>query len=746
MNEERCINCFTPLEGAAVCPHCGYTQSDYAPEPYCLRPGVVLRRRYILGRAMGHGGFGVTYAGFDTTLNIRVAVKEYFPMGLALRNAAVSNDVHCFPTEDAQKYFDLGLRKCLHEVQSLAQLDDIPGVVRAKDYFQENNTAYIIMAFVKGVTLRNYLLRLPRTPTFGEALDLLGPVGAALEQIHARRFVHRDVSPDNIMITPQGKPMLLDFGAVKTVAEGGSRTRTPIIKRGFSPIELYSPDGKIGPWSDVYAYCATLYFFITRKTLPEPMDRLSGDTAEADLRPFVPADRLPALLAGLAVQPEDRCQDMASLLEALGCRDHGPAPGRTTKAPETVPPTGKAEPGTETTRQTEERITETRKAETHTADPRKKSPRNSLGRAPAAEKKKKAAAVLAAVLALAVLLTLKNVSFKKKEPRVLRDPYDAGGSEYVFRIEQCGKADVVGVEFLDSLEAKPAKGARDVSKGNDRSVWMWTEPAEGGSVLYIAAEGGVIADSGCSYLFGGYAQWTGEINESCSFRNLRYVHFNGVFDTSRVTDMTGLFSGCQSLESVDLSSLDTGGVTNMAGMFQNCTSLTEPDTGHIDTSGATNLRQMFYQCSSLASLDLSGFDTSRATDMTEMFRGCSSLAALDFSGFDTSRVRDMEGMFQGCGALASLDLSGFDTSQVRDMKNMFMGCTGLASLDLSGFDTSRVESMACMFFMCSSLQSLDLTSFSSDSLTSAKDMTRDVLCEVLVDHDKFKEAWFTLPF
>ena len=322
MKYANCINCFAQLNGDAICARCGFDNGAYVPEPHHLPPGSLLRDRYMIGKALGQGGFGITYAGFDTNLNRRVAIKEYFPEGTVWRDSTQTAIVSCYTSESVRERYSTGIHKCMNEAQSLAMLDDIPGIVRVLDYFKENNTAYIIMEFVEGVTLKAFLKQLPARMTFPQAVELLSPVGKALEEVHRRGFVHRDISPDNIMIDPNGKPKLLDFGAVKMVTPGGSATENPVVKRGFSPIEMYSTTGRIGPWSDVYAYCATLYYMLTGKAAQEPMDRMERDTLGADLAGILPPAQRSVLESGLALQPNQRYQGMPELLAALtSCRN-----------------------------------------------------------------------------------------------------------------------------------------------------------------------------------------------------------------------------------------------------------------------------------------------------------------------------------------------------------------------------------------------------------------------------------------
>ena len=324
MNYTNCINCFTPLNGNAVCQQCGFDHSTYAPQSHHLPPGTLLRNRYLIGKALGQGGFGITYAGFDINLTRKVAIKEFFPEGTVWRDSKLTTSVSCYNDASFQERYDVGIRKCMNEAQSLARLDDIPNIVRVLDYFKENNTAYIIMEFVEGVTLKAFLRQQSHTMSFQQAVKLLSPVGTALQEIHRRAFVHRDISPDNIMICPNGKTKLLDFGAVKTVAPDGSATINLVVKRGFSPIEMYSTTGKIGPWSDVYSYCATLFYIISKSKVDEPLERMGHDSLGEKLANLVLPAQRSVLEKGLALQPYQRYQNMSELLAALDAHHADP--------------------------------------------------------------------------------------------------------------------------------------------------------------------------------------------------------------------------------------------------------------------------------------------------------------------------------------------------------------------------------------------------------------------------------------
>ena len=318
MQNTSCIKCFQPLNGNNVCPHCGCDNTAYQPKASYLPAGTVLQGRYTVGLVLGEGGFGITYAGFDTQLERRVAIKEYFPAGCVSRDAEKSLQVTCSEAEDMRSLFEIGKQKALQEARSLARLDDIGDIVRVLDFFPENRTAYIIMEYVEGKTLRRYVKELGGTIGFDQLIDMLMQVMRALKDVHTRGFVHRDISPDNIMVTPRGQMKLLDFGAVKQLTdESGEYTQNVIVKRGFSPLELYSTADLIGPWSDVYSMCATIFFLVCGKKPQEPIERMKYDTAPDMLRDKVNPQYSAVMLKGLAVQEDQRYRNMGELIDAL---------------------------------------------------------------------------------------------------------------------------------------------------------------------------------------------------------------------------------------------------------------------------------------------------------------------------------------------------------------------------------------------------------------------------------------------
>lgn len=283
--------------------------------------GYHLNQKYEIRKVLGEGGFGITYLARDIVLDLDVAVKEYYPSGLVMREITNGCTVLSF-TGDKQEYFRMGREKFIQEAQALGRLSGQPGIVSVKDYFQANNTAYIVMEYLQGETLRDYLNRTGGQLTVEETLQLLEPVVKSLMIVHQIGLVHRDISPDNIMLLQNGKVKLLDFGAARDISINGERSLSVMLKPGYAPEEQYRSRGKQGPWSDVYALCATIYRCVTGKLPDESMERMYKD----ELKPvsfYVGIDPQvnQAIMQGLAVHMEDRLQNAEMLYKALYQKD-----------------------------------------------------------------------------------------------------------------------------------------------------------------------------------------------------------------------------------------------------------------------------------------------------------------------------------------------------------------------------------------------------------------------------------------
>ena len=266
---------------------------------------------------LGHGGFGITYAAHDQILKVRVAVKEYLPRQLATRGEG-RTQVSVFSGEARQQY-DYGLRKFMEEAQSVARFAHHPNVVSARDYFAANGTAYMVMEYVEGVTLKEYLAKKGGRISFEEARGIMMPVMDALREVHQAGMLHRDISPDNIYITTSAQVKILDFGAARYFAGEQSKSLSVILKSGYAPEEQYRSSGKQGAWTDVYAVGATLYKALTGKTPPDALDRLAEDTLAPPSRlgVAIPPAAEQALLQALAVNAGRRLQSMGEFQQAL---------------------------------------------------------------------------------------------------------------------------------------------------------------------------------------------------------------------------------------------------------------------------------------------------------------------------------------------------------------------------------------------------------------------------------------------
>ncbi len=320
MEFKRCYNCMRELDApGAVCPHCGFDNtSDLRKQPgHMLKCGTILDGRYVVGRSLGQGGFGITYIGYDLRLDIPVCIKEYYPEGAAMRTLPHSGIVYWGTSENAQGLKE-GRQSFVREAQKADKLRDLKHIVSVWAVFYENETAYIVMDYIEGETLGDRLVRTQKLLGERECTMLMAPVMQDLEQAHARGIIHRDIKPDNLMYTLAGQLMLLDMGAAKDLAASTQRTSSMTsvraVSQGFSPLEQYRAKGMIGPWTDVYAMCATIYYCTTGRVLPTPMDRISGIKVDYS---SLTAPFAAVLEKGLAVKPEDRCQSMQALLEEL---------------------------------------------------------------------------------------------------------------------------------------------------------------------------------------------------------------------------------------------------------------------------------------------------------------------------------------------------------------------------------------------------------------------------------------------
>ena len=297
------------------CSACGKDISEYRQLPHTLKLGSMLNSRYLVGGVIGEGGFGITYIGLDTLLQFRVAIKEFFPNGMVNRNNTVSDEVMSISTETAKELFSKSRENFLREARTLAKFTNESGIVAVRDFFEENRTVYIVMEYLDGITLKNYLNQVGTISAYN-TVCLLMPVFHSLKKIHEKNLIHRDISPDNIMLVDE-EVKLLDFGAAREFAD--ERSLSVMLKHGYAPMEQYRRHGTQGAWTDVYAICATMYKCITGKIPPDAPDRVFEDDLKmpSELGISIEPAFEEVLRHGLAVRPEDRIQSIDELLEEL---------------------------------------------------------------------------------------------------------------------------------------------------------------------------------------------------------------------------------------------------------------------------------------------------------------------------------------------------------------------------------------------------------------------------------------------
>lgn len=293
------------------CPHCGYVPRSDVSQDYTLRPGTILHGKYVVGTPLGQGGFGITYIGWDLAMDTKVAIKEYFPSGQAGRNFTDGSLVW-YRSPQAESARSDGKESFLREARKMNRVQDIPQVVRIRNLFQQNETAYIVMEFVAGKTLKQHV-DIHGPLSWEQAKAIVFPTVKALEQIHEAGIIHRDLSPDNLMLLPDGTVKILDLGAAKDRAQNPGTSSVQVAKGGFSPPELYTQRGGSGTWTDVYALAATLYYSLTGVIPPSAVDRLDKDTLRWDLPQLsvLPTPVLAALQNAMTLHVKRRTQTMA---------------------------------------------------------------------------------------------------------------------------------------------------------------------------------------------------------------------------------------------------------------------------------------------------------------------------------------------------------------------------------------------------------------------------------------------------
>ena len=292
-------------------------QDPSAYDGYTLPVNHLLHQTYRIDRVLGEGGFAIIYQCTDIINGMSVAVKEYFPSGLAKREQ--KQDLFVVqPLGQNKIEFEKGHRHFLKEAQILKECHNLPGIVTVYDFFEENRTAYIVMEYIEGLTLEQYV-HTNGVFTYSEILELLLPLIHSLEKIHEKGLIHRDISPDNLILGLDNQLHLIDFGAATMKQIDYNRRQTTIIlKKGYAPPEQYLSSGNMGSWSDIYALCATIYFAVSGQTPVSAIDRMQRDT----LRPLsdftdISPQNSSIIERGLSLHTADRYKTIRDFSYAL---------------------------------------------------------------------------------------------------------------------------------------------------------------------------------------------------------------------------------------------------------------------------------------------------------------------------------------------------------------------------------------------------------------------------------------------
>lgn len=283
----------------------------------CLKPGVILKERYKIEEVIGAGGFGITYRAWDPLLQSYVAIKEYYPSGIATRSADSSKV--CVPVGQEQREYHRGRIRFLKEAQDVARFQSEPNIVSIYDYLEENDTAYMVMEYLHGCTLKQYIREHGGRLDTDHILHICLSVLDALAVVHKAGMIHRDISPENIFICEDLTVKLIDFGAAKQVYLDGEQTMSVVLKPGYAPPEQYAKKDKQGPWTDIYALGATLYFAATGEKPEESFGRVLEDTIKpvCEVNPEIPRAMSQVIMRAMSVKIEDRYQTVEAMREAL---------------------------------------------------------------------------------------------------------------------------------------------------------------------------------------------------------------------------------------------------------------------------------------------------------------------------------------------------------------------------------------------------------------------------------------------
>ena len=758
--EHICYNCFSDsLDENGICTRCGFDgKKNRENFPQALPLGSILFGRYTVGRVLGQGGFGITYVAKDYQTKGLVAIKEFFPDSMAVRTDKTM--VSALTGERGENYA-YGLNSFMEEAKTMASFNGNPNITRVDCYFEENGTGYFVMEYLDGESFLSYIRSHGGRLSWDETMKVVLPVMNALEVMHSREIIHRDVTPDNIYVTKAGDVKLLDFGAARHSLGNISRSLDVILKHGFAPKEQYSRRGRQAAYTDVYSLGATIFYALTGTKPDDSIERSEEDTLPlpTNLGAKISADQEDVILKAMAVSPADRFQSIAEFRTALLSAKpmtHTQTIHFTQRMDDSQTIQSSQRMNDSQTIRSSQRMDDSQTIRSsqrmddsqtiHSSQrmdnsgtvqtaQRTDNSQQVAGGSTSTNKPPKLPKFLipvaAVLLVVAGVIIGISVGGKKEEK---------GGSE------QMSASTAPVTEATAAPTTVPTTvptTAPSVIETIEETISI-TEPVKINVMLPAEDLSDIDTEKRPDEGFWGQSRFLRKDVTSVRFLGSLKGAPTDALDVSRAGDrsvrmwMDGgilyvaadgklapnqnaswMFSYFSEVRSIDFGDcFDTSNVTDMSFMFDTCEKLSVLDVSGFDTSNVTRMDAMFQECRSLTELDVSGFCTDHVTVMDYMFNKCEGVTELDVSNFNTSNVTNMKSMFQRCLSLKSLDVSGFRTENVTNMANMFTRCESLSSLDVSGFRTGKVTSMASMFSNCGSLTKLDVSGFNTSNVTS----------------------------
>lgn len=636
----RCKFCFKEIS-EDICLFCGKKQSSHRKAEYKLSPGTLIGGRYLIGGDIGEGGFGITYLAYDNKLDARCAVKEYFPHAVAVRNTETSNDIVC--PENGSEYSD-GLIRFRNEAEKLSQFYSLKSIVNVRDYVEENNTGYIIMNYVEGISLKNYLDAHKGKISADEVFAMMEPIIRDLSIIQKEGIIHRDISPENIMVTDENKLVLIDFGSAREYED--NKSLSIILKHGYAPPEQYISTGNQGPWTDVYSICATIYRAITGKAPDDSIDLMescSKTKKPSKLGAKLSAGCEEALMKGLELSYRERLQSCEELHSRL--------------------------------------YTESRNVQSERL-PKKAF---ALGAASAA----------AVILILAVVFAAAGGNDKEEIAAVSgegqqSDISSEAGSESVTEISEIESSAEVTSEAVTETEttAETTIDVNILASGNSQNG-EWELTRDGVLTVDVSGVAGLSS--------GGWTEYSDKITEVVlgddvtelrkgafkDYTNIRSVNFNGKLE--KIGEQC--FMGCTALESADIpesvaligrSAFEASGISSLSingaaqiedKAFYKCEKLADASLG--EAVWQDNSIYIFSNCSQLKSIVL---PKNIKIISKFLFAGCSSLTSIVFP---ESVEEISESAFKDCTSLKEISLP---ESMNLISSNAFINCSSLRSV------------------------------------------------------------------